>query len=216
MEFETEEQQVEAIKKWFKDNGLAILAGLALGLVGIFGYPYYEEQQEKSFAEASDAFETVLVLLTEQNDSESFISAASTFNKENPDSIYSNLLSLQLAKLAVNQKDLGTAAQHLRDVMTNAQHATVEHIARIRLVRILIAQNEGEKALILIADVVGDEYRSSYEKLRGDVWLAKGERGKASQAYAAAKEHGSGEPSAPSLEMLLTDLADETLIADAK
>jgi predicted negative regulator of RcsB-dependent stress response len=216
VEFETEEQQVEAIKKWFKEYGTTIIAGLVLGLVGIFGFRYFDKQQELTLAKASDGYETVMVLLTEQNDNEKFITAASAFNTENPDSIYSNLLSLQLAKLAVAQDDLGTAAQHLKDAMNNAQHGTVEHIARIRLVRTLIAQNEGDKALAIIAEVVGDEFGSSYEMLRGDIWLAKGDRSRASQAYAAAKKHSEDGPVAPSLEMLLTDLADETAVADVK
>ena len=216
MEFETEEQQVEAIKKWFKEYGTTIIAGLVLGLVGIFGFRYFDKQQELTLAKASDGYETVMVFLTEQKDNEKFITAASAFNKENPDSIYSNLLSLQLAKMAVAQDDLGTAAQHLRDAMNNAQHGTIEHIARIRLVRTLIAQNEGDKGLAIIAEVVGDEFRSSYEMLRGDIWFAKGDRSRASQAYAAAKKHGADGPSAPNLEMLLTELADETAVADVK
>ena len=216
MEFETEEQQVEAIKRWFKEYGTTIIAGLVLGLVGIFGYRYFDQQQELSLAKASDSYEAVMVLLTEQKDNDKFISAASAFNKENPDIIYSNLLSLHLAKLAVSQDDLGTAAQHLRDAMNNAQHGTIEHIARIRLVRTLIAQNEGDQALAIIAEVVGDEYRSSYEMLRGDIWFAKGDRSRANQAYAAAKEHGTDGPVSPNLEMLLTDLADETAVVDAK
>jgi predicted negative regulator of RcsB-dependent stress response len=216
VEFETEEQQVEAIKKWFKEYGTTIIAGLVLGLVGIFGFRYFDKQQELSLGKTSDDYEAVMVFLTEPKDNEKFITAASTFNKENSDSIYSNLLSLQLAKLAVAQDDLGTAAQHLRDAMNNAQHGTVEHIARIRLVRILIAQNEGDKALAIIAEVTGDVFRSSYEMLRGDIWLARGDRSRASQAYAAAKEHGADGPSAPNLEMLLTDLADETAVADVK
>jgi predicted negative regulator of RcsB-dependent stress response len=216
VEFETEEQQVEAIKKWFKEYGTTIIAGLVLGLVGIFGFRYFDKQQELTLSKNSDSYETVMVFLTEQKDNEKFITAASGFNKENPDSIYSNLLSLQLAKLAVAQDDLGTAAQHLRDAMNNAQHGTIEHIARIRLVRTLIAQNEGDKGLAIIAEAVGEQFRSSYEMLRGDIWLAKGERSRASQAYAAAKKYGADGPIAPNLDMLLTDLADETAVADVK
>ena len=216
MEFETEEQQIEAIKKWFKEYGTSIAAGLIIGLVGIFGYRYFIEQREFNMAQTSDAYESVLSILKVQNDNEKFISEAATFNVAHSDSIYSNLLSFQLAKLAVNADDLGTAGQHLRDVLKNSQHGTIEHIARIRLVRILIAQEEGDQALALIADAVGDEFRSSYEMLRGDIWLSKGDRNRARQAYAAAKLATADGPSNPNLEMLLTDLADETATADVE
>ena len=216
MEFETEEQQVEAIKKWLKEYGMTIVVGLVLGLVGIFGYRYYIEQQEHGLEQLSDSYESVMVILTEQNDNEKFIAEAAAFNKANSKSIYSNLLSLQLAKLAVDQKDLGTAAQHLRDAKNNAQHGTIEHIARIRLVRVLIAQSETDEALTIISESTGDEYKSSYEMLRGDIWMAKGDRSRASQAYASAKESGADGPTAPSLDMLLTDLAQETATADVE
>jgi len=214
VEFETEEQQVEAIKKWFKEFGPTILAGVVIGLVGIFGFRYFTEQRELKMAETSDAYESVLSILKEQNDNEKFIAEASTFNIAYKDTIYSNLLSFQLAKLAVEATDLGTAAQHLRDILNNPQHGTVEHIARIRLVRVMIAQNEVDAALALIADAVGDDYRGVYEMLRGDIWLAKGDRNRARQAYEAAKQNSVDGPANPNLDMLLTDLADETAVAD--
>ncbi len=214
MEFETEEQQIEAIKKWWKDYGPTIALGLVIGLAGVFGYRYYDSQQEVQLANASDAYEDVLVLLKEPNDHEKFMAAAAAFKSEHQDSIYNNLLSLQLAKLAVDADDLGTAAQHLRDTLNNAQHATIEHMVRIRLARILIAQEQLDEALTIIAGAIGDDYRSSYEMLRGDVWLAKGDRNRARQAYNSAKEKASDGPTHPSLDMLLDDLAGEVSVAD--
>ena len=35
--YNSDEQQAEAIKEWWKENGKAILIGAALGLVGMFG-----------------------------------------------------------------------------------------------------------------------------------------------------------------------------------
>ena len=216
MEFETEEQQVEAIKKWWKEYGLTIAVGLFLGLGGIFGFRYFAEQREIKMADTSGAYESVLAILKEQNDKEKFMAEASTFKIAHSDTIYSNLLSLQLAKLAVDVDDLGTASQHLRDVVNNPQHGSIEHIARIRLGRILLEQDDTDKALALIADAVGGEYQSSYELLRGDVWMAKGDRNRARQAYEAAKSHSTDGPENPNLEMLLTDLTDETAVAEVE
>ena len=216
MEFETEEQQVEAIKRWFAEYGLTIVAGLVLGLVGIFGYRYYQENKEKQLAQTSSAYESVISILREQKDQEKFVAETATFNIDHSDSIYSSLLSFQLAKLAVDADDLGSAAQHLRDILNNSQHATIEHIARIRLGRILIAQEQADEALTLIAQAVGDAYQSSYEMLRGDIWLLKGDKARAQKAYEAAKSHSDGGTFNPNLEMLLTDLADQTSKAEAE
>ncbi|RLA05371.1 MAG: hypothetical protein DRQ47_01355 [Gammaproteobacteria bacterium] len=214
MEFETEEQQIEAVKKWLKEYGTTILVGLVLGVVALYGFRYFNQQGELTKAETSDAYESVLSILTVQNDNEKFIAEVATFNLAHGDTIYSNLLSFQLAKLAVEADDLGTAAQHLKDVLNNAQHATVEHIARIRLARIMLAQDKTDEALALIADAPKDEYKSSYEMLRGDIWMSKGDRNRASQAYEAAKTTGSDGPSHPNLDMLLIELSNETTVAE--
>lgn len=215
MEYETEEQQIEAVKKWWKEYGMTIFAGLAIGLVGIFGYRYFIEQRELSMAETSHAYDTVIAKL-QQNDKQAFVTEASSFNAEYPGTIYSNLLSLQLAKLAVDAQDLATAGQHLSDILDDPEHGTIENIARLRLGRVLLAQGDTDKALALIAEAPKDEFRSSYEMLRGDIWMAKGDRNRARQAYSSAKEHGADGPVNPNLEMLLTDLSEETASVEAK
>jgi len=216
VDYETEEQQIEAIKKWFREYGMTIVTGLVLGLVGIFGYRYFVEKHELQMAETSDAYESVVTLLNQQNNNEKFLAAASKFKTENPDTIYSNLLSFQLAKLAVDASDLATAEQHLSDILDSPQHATIEHIARIRLARVILGQGDTDKALTVIADAVGDEFRGAYEMLRGDIWMAKGDRNRARQAYSTAKEKAADGPVNPNLEMLLTDLADETASVEPK
>jgi len=215
VEYETEEQQIEAVKKWWKEYGMTIFAGLAIGLVGIFGYRYFIEQRELSMAETSHAYDTVIAKL-QQNDKQAFVTEASSFNAEYPGTIYSNLLSLQLAKLAVDAQDLATAGQHLSDILDDPEHGTIENIARLRLGRVLLAQGDTDKALALIAEAPKDEFRSSYEMLRGDIWMAKGDRNRARQAYSSAKEHGADGPVNPNLEMLLTDLSEETASVEAK
>jgi len=215
VEYETEEQQIEAVKKWWKEYGMTIFAGLAIGLVGIFGYRYFIEQRELSMAETSHAYDTVIAKL-QQNDKQAFVTEASSFNAEYPGTIYSNLLSLQLAKLAVDAQDLATAGQHLSDILDDPEHGTIENIARLRLGRVLLAQGDTDKALALIAEAPKDEFRSSYEMLRGDIWMAKGDRNRARQAYSSAKEHGADGPVNPNLEMLLTELSEETASVEAK
>ena len=39
---ETDEEQIEAIKKWFEDNGISLVLAIVLGLGGTFGYRAWE------------------------------------------------------------------------------------------------------------------------------------------------------------------------------
>ena len=50
-------------------------------------------------------------------------------------------------------------------------------------------------------------YEYSYEMLRGDIWLARGDEEKAKAAYEKAKSVATDTPQHPDLEMILTELA---------
>ncbi len=43
---DTEEEQVDKIKKWWNSNGKQIIAGAVIGLAGVFGWNYYNDYQD--------------------------------------------------------------------------------------------------------------------------------------------------------------------------
>ena len=53
MEYETEEQQVEALKEWWAENGRAIIAGVVLGGVVIGGWGWWQSHRENQAVAAS-------------------------------------------------------------------------------------------------------------------------------------------------------------------
>ena len=57
---QTEEQQVEAIKTFWSNNGNAIIAGLAIGFAGFIGLNYYNEHKLQQEVNASEAYQTML------------------------------------------------------------------------------------------------------------------------------------------------------------
>ena len=60
MEFETEEQKIDAIKKWWQENGKMVIAGLILGGALIAGWRFYQDYKIKHAEQASVLYETVL------------------------------------------------------------------------------------------------------------------------------------------------------------
>ena len=93
--YTTEEQQVEAIKKWWKENGKAVVIGAIIGLGGLYGWRYYQAEQDQQMERASDAYvQVVEAMTTKQADADSI---ANQFVVEN-DSAYADLIELQLAK----------------------------------------------------------------------------------------------------------------------
>jgi len=54
--FETEDQQVEAIKKWWRDNYKLVILLAVLGVSGILGTQYYRENKIIMGEAASDIY----------------------------------------------------------------------------------------------------------------------------------------------------------------
>ena len=59
--YNTEEEQVEAIKKWWNENGKSIIAGIIIGVIAIFGWRSYENHTAMQAKAASILYEQLLV-----------------------------------------------------------------------------------------------------------------------------------------------------------
>ena len=60
-DYETDDEKVEAIKKWWKDNGVSVVAGVAIGLAAVYGWRAWVQHREGVGQQASAAFEQLLV-----------------------------------------------------------------------------------------------------------------------------------------------------------
>ena len=79
--YSTEEQQAEAIKRFFRENGTALVIGVVLGLGGLYGWKAYNQNQVESAEAASDAYEK-LVKADAQNKT-NVLAGADEFIKNN-------------------------------------------------------------------------------------------------------------------------------------
>ena len=55
----SEREQLDAIKKWWSENGKAIVAGLIIGLGAVFGWQYWQRWQDRVAEEASALYSGV-------------------------------------------------------------------------------------------------------------------------------------------------------------
>ena len=64
---ETDEEQVEKLKAWLKENGLSIVLGIIIGVGGIAGFNYWNHMQDTAAAEASSHFTRMIGALEAGN-----------------------------------------------------------------------------------------------------------------------------------------------------
>lgn len=197
----TEEQQVEQIKAWIKENGKAVVLGAVIGLGGLYGWRYYQSEVQAAKEQASDAYTQVINRLESGN--ADAIADVQVFITANESSQYSVLAALQLAKVQVQAGELDAAAGQLSWAIGNTQDVAILPIAQTRLARIYAEQEKFDEALAELDKVTAESWKAKVAELRGDVLLQKGDTVAAREAYVQAQQLGGS----PALKIKLDDLA---------
>lgn len=187
MEYETEEQQIQALKDWWAENGRAVIAGIVLGMGAIGGWALWQGHSEGKAVAASDAYSRALEAL-EQNDADGAIAQADTAVDENSGHLYASYANLAAARAAVEKEDLAEAASRLEWVVDNAPQDDVKLIAQVRLARVQGAQGDASAGLSTLPSEFPDSFIGLVEEARGDLHVIAGDTEAARSAYEAASE----------------------------
>jgi len=207
-EYETEEQQVEALKKWWADNGRAVLLGIGLGLALIFGWRAWQGHKVTVAQEASSAYSEVMQSLEAEDGGDEFLGKVEAIKEQHGGSSYAAMASLAEARFHVEKNDLPDAESALRWTIDKGTFTEIKSIARLRLSRVLNAQSKHDEALSVLDEVSSSNYSSLVNEIRGDIHLDSGNAKEALAAYRRAQA-GDGAVSSPNenLQMKLDDLA---------
>ena len=201
--YTTEEQQVEVIKSWWKENGTSVLAGTVIGLVGLFGWRYYNELQQTNQEAASQAYNAMTAQLAKGDDAA--LEQAKSFISAHQGDAYAELAALQLAAAAVKAGKLDLAAEQLTLVAASGDES-IKPIAALRLARVLKDQGKADEALALLGKINNDAFKAQVAEVRGDVLLGQGKPEEARDAYQVAADAG-GLQSSAELKLKMDDLA---------
>lgn len=204
--YQTEEQQVDAIKKYWKDNGNAIIAGLVIGFSGFIGFNYYKDSQETQNLMVSESFQSIMEASGNGQDENAFVEAGEKFIAENGSSSYASLTALALAKQASTYKDWPLVEKHLSTAIEKATDAGIKSIASLRLARVQVQQASYDKALATLSGDIAESFKASVEEVKGDIYLKQDKKDLARTAYQSAIDAG-GLALSSSLQMKLDDLA---------
>jgi len=190
-EYETEEQQVEALKDWWKQNGLAVIGGAVLGVSALIGWRGWNWHQEKQATEASDIF-AVVQEAANKNDVSALQEQTKTLRDNYASTPYASLAVLHQAKNQMEQGDTTAAEESLRWVLKSSKQETVQNVARLRLARLLLTANKVDEAQAMVNGEMSDAYASLTNEIRGDIFVTKGEIEQAKEAYDQAMQAASG------------------------
>lgn len=206
--YASEQEQVEAIKKWWKENGKIIIVGVVLGLAVLFGSRTWIEHKHSLAEAASMQFEQLMTELKQKNN-QAANELAELIMSDYPKTPYAPLAAMALAKVKLEDGDNASAREKLQWALDHAQQSEFQHTARLRLAKVLIAQGDPTQAITLLDSVDAEKFLALYEEVKGDAYIAAGDVAKAAQSYKKALNAQSSGTSSQQLQMKLDDIAPD-------
>jgi predicted negative regulator of RcsB-dependent stress response len=199
-----DEAQIEQLRRWWRENWMALAGGLVLGLAGIFGWEAWQKARTAKAEHASQIYED--------------LKHASPGMPERGDELWQQLSgpyaatpyaaqgALLLASQAAARQDWAGAQAKLDWVAKNSEDPGLKKIARLRLARVLWQLQKPDEALALLDLPDDDPFAALYQELRGDIQLARGDREAARRAYEKAIQLGPAAAGHEALQRKLDDL----------
>lgn len=207
--YDTEEEQIEALKKWWQENGNYLIGAFILGVAGYFGATFYNQSALEKKESASAAYQELVTVVTESAENEDAVSQlVGELKQQHGDSTYAVYGALYAAKLAVEDGQLDNAAAELNWALDQNVSKSLMEVIQLRLARIEFARGNTEAALKLL-DSPDVQQVVGFEEVRGDILLSQGNLEAARNAYSKALEAArAGNMQRPLLEMKLNDLTE--------
>ncbi|EMI5492377.1 tetratricopeptide repeat protein [Providencia stuartii] len=178
--YTNENDQVDAIKRFFANNGVALVVGLVLGVGAVFGWNYWQSHKTNVLQESAQKFENVSTQL--HSGSAQGIEAAQKFAAETND-VYSAMIGLELAQVAVDKGDLAMAEKSLANALEKAKTEDMADLINLRLARVQLALGNADAALASIGNIKAKSWQAAAQDVRGDALLQKGDIAGAKAAY---------------------------------
>lgn len=184
-EFMSEKEQVEALRKWWKENGGFIIAGLVLGLAILGGWRYWEQYRMEHAARASDTYEA-LVEAVDNSERDAAETLAASLVADYGNTPYATQGRLMLARLYVEAGALDEADATLMRALESVRDPDLEPVVRLRLARVRLAAGDAEAALSTLDAGEPGSFAVLYHELAGDALREQGNLDQARSRYQAA------------------------------
>ncbi|WP_421506768.1 YfgM family protein [Erwinia rhapontici] len=192
--YSNENEQVDALKNFFAQNGKALVVGVVLGVGALLGWRYWSNHQDNGSREVSASYQQVTSALDATKPAS--LDAVAKFASENSNT-YGALASLDLAKRYIDNNQLDKAVDQLQSGLKSTKDANLQAVLNLRLARIQLQQKQPDAVLKTLESVKGDGWAAIVADVRGEALLSKGDvkgardawsKGIASDASSTLKE----------------------------
>ena len=92
-----DDEQLEALKKWWTENGTSVIVGIVLGIGALVGWKGWNSYQTNKAETASSHYNAISTAMTDES-SEALLENVTSLQQEYSSTPYAALASLALAK----------------------------------------------------------------------------------------------------------------------
>lgn len=176
----TENEQVDALRRFFIENGKALAVGVVLGVGALVGWRFWLNHQDNNAMASSTSYQQISDRLVEGKAED--IASAEKFSADTNNS-YGVLASLALARHHADQKDFAKAEQQLIQAQSQTKDADLLSLVNLRLARIQLQENKADDALKTLDAIKLAGWSALAAEVRGDALVSKGDNQAAREAY---------------------------------
>jgi predicted negative regulator of RcsB-dependent stress response len=204
----TEEENTEFLSSLWDTYKYLILLSLVLLGAGIFGWESWSQNRISNLQDSANMYESFINSLNDEDLDQKVL--ADQIIKKYPNTLYADLVTFHLAKISVEEEDLKKAEEHLtwilqrHDSKWGSDFDPIEATARLRLARVLIANDNSNKALEIINE--SKSMSSSLHEVKGDAEEKLGFYAEAKLSYLKALESNQSQSVEAILKMKLANL----------
>jgi len=180
-----EQEQLAALKAWWKDNGPLLLTAASAVLIVLAAWQGWNYYQRNQAAQASALYGAVEKAAA-AGDLKQLHEVTGAIIERYPRSAYATLAALVSAKANFKGGDLKTAHAQLAWVVENAKDEPLRDIARLRLAAVMLDEKAYADALKVLDAGHVPTFDTPFLAARGDVLVAMGKKEEARSAYKSA------------------------------
>ena len=184
-----EEQEINQLKDWWKENGKTIIVAFILGVGGMFGWRYWQAHQAEQIAQASAQYDALIY--SAQQDEQAKKANIEQFVQANSKTTYAVFALLDEAKKATEKQNFAAAEVNLNQALTQSQDEVLTSIVALRLSSVQFQLGQLDNALTTLNQVKGGSFNARKAILTGDIQVAKGDKVSAKNSFEQAQQSGS-------------------------
>ncbi|WP_410687609.1 YfgM family protein [Avibacterium paragallinarum] len=176
-----EEQELNEIKNWWKENGKMVIAIFVLAFAGVFGWRYWQSHQIAQSQQRSLQYEQIVQQFQEDKGK---IQDIEQFVQNNSKTAYAVFTLLDAAAVSVQNQDFSQAENLLKQALLNSDDDILQSLVSLRLALVQFQLKKFNDSMQTLNSIKSNSsWDSSVLLLKGDIQFALGEKEEAKTTF---------------------------------